>query len=175
MFGYLGIYGGGTIILWYVCGVLFRESALGNGTVESWRSHGFDELKSTMLLFAISFAIAGAPFLMMPSYISAPLRLLIAPLLLLVAWFNQSAYIGVAFEPFLTFKTQTGDWRVFYIYVLALALMTMLAGVLYHVPYCSLIAAIIIAAAAIAFASAAGWHIGRTIKMMEHSIETIDD
>ncbi len=166
-FSFLAIYGCGTLILWYVCSVIFRESARGNHTVESWKTQGFDEIKSTFLLFAFSFALAGLPFLALGTYLSAPIRLLLAPLPLLVAWFNQNVFIGVSFEPFVTFQSQSGDWKQFYIYVFALAVLTLVGGLLFSVPYCSIIAAAVIAVTAIAFAAAAGWHIGRTVKMMD--------
>jgi hypothetical protein len=166
-FSYLAIYGGGTMILWYVCGILFRESARGSHRIESWRPRGFEEMKSTFLLFAFSFALAGSPFLMLGTCISAPLRMLIAPLPLLVAWFNQNAFIGVSFDPFVTFRTQTENWKQFYVYVGALALLALVGGLLFYVPYCSIVAATLIVAVTIAFAAASGWHIGRTVKLME--------
>lgn len=164
---FLAIYGCGTMVLWYVCSIVFRESARGNHEVESWRPHGYDEMKSTFLLFGFSFALAGLPFMMLGTYFSASVRILIAPLLLLVAWFNQDVFIGVTFGPFTTFRTQSEDWKQFYIYVFALALLSLVGGLLFYVPYCSIIAATLIVAATIAFAAASGWHIGRTVRMMD--------
>lgn len=167
---YLFIYGAATVWLWFICSFVFRDTARGLRQVETFKTQGFDEMKSTFLLFAFSFAVAGSPFLMLSSYISAPIRFLIAPLLLIVAWFNQWPFIGVDFEPFKTFKTEPSDWKQFYIYVLGLAFASCLGGLFYHVPYCGIIGATIMVVATLAFSAITGWHSGRMIRKLDDPI-----
>ena len=165
--GFLSVYGLGTCLLWYVGSFIFRDTARGFKKIESFSVQSFEEIQGTFMLFAFSMMVAGAPFLMFASFISMPARFLIAPVFLIVAWFNQNPFIGVAFEPFLTFKTEGNDWQIFYVTAFCCALVATIGGLLFKVPYCGFIGAILVALTTLTFAAAVGWHCGRMIKRLE--------
>lgn len=165
--GFVGLHLAGTAILWYACSVIFRESARGKDKVPTWKMQGSNEFTSTILLFGFSCFLAGSFFLPLGISVSAPLRMLIAPIPLLLAWYSQNPFIGTDFTPLKSLSSQGPNWQTFYLFVFVLAVITCVGGVFFMVPYCSIIGAIIICLTTVVFAAVTGWHVGRTVQLME--------
>ncbi len=163
----------GTLLLWFVCGYVFRDSAGGKRQVARWGVSGTSELSSTFLVFAFSYLIAGLPLAFFPLLIT-PIRFLAAPPLLLAAWFNQSPFSIVSVDAFQTLKHDASQWKSFYSLMLVLAALSLVAGLLLMIPTFLLLWVFSLAGMAltvlltIAFAAVTGWHCGRIIESLEN-------
>ena len=161
----------GTVLLWYFCGVVFREAAYGNQKIKSWKLGHSTEWTSTLLLTAVSFAIAGSPVLMFMSvYITAPVRFLLALPFLTAVWYAQSPFAIISADVVVHLRNNAKHWKIFFLVVLALASIAFVAGVLMHVPMpwvnvlTSALGAVFLSFATLAFAAVAGWHSGMVVE-----------
>jgi len=161
----------GTILLWYFCGVVFREAASGKTKIKSWKLGPTTEWSSTLLITAVSFAIAGSPVLMLMSiYITAPVRFLLALPFLTAVWYTQSPFAIISSDVVTHFRKNGKQWKTVFLVVLALASLAFVAGVLMHVPVpwlnilTSALGAVFLSFVTLAFAAVAGWHSGMVVE-----------
>jgi DNA-directed RNA polymerase subunit RPC12/RpoP len=165
----------GTLLLWFICGYIFRNAASGDRRVDSWGVSGTSELSSTFLIFSFSFLIGGLPVLFLPLLIT-PFRFLVAPALLLAAWFNSSPFAIVSVDAFQTIKDDASQWKSFYVFILILVVLSLVAGVLLMIPVFLLSWIFSLAGMAmfipltIAFAAVTGWHCGRIVQSLEKQV-----
>ena len=161
----------GTILLWYFCGVVFREATDGKKKIESWKLGHTTEWSSTLLITAVSFAIAGSPVLMFMSiYVTAPVRFLLALPFLTAVWYSQSPFAIISSDVVMHFRSNGKQWKTVFLVVLALASIAFVAGVLMHVPVpwlsilTSALGAVFLSFVTMAFAAVAGWHSGMVVE-----------
>lgn len=161
----------GTILLWYFCGVIFREAADGKKKIDSWKLGPTTEWSSTLLITAVSFTIAGAPAMMLMSiYITAPVRFLLALPFLTAVWYAQSPFAIISSDVVMHFRKNGKQWKTVFLVVLALASIAFVAGVLMHVPVpwlnilTSTLGAVFLSFVTMAFAAVAGWHSGMVVE-----------
>ncbi len=157
----------GTILLWYFCGVVFRETARGKTKIKSWQLGATTEWTSTLLITAVSFAVAGAPVLMLMSiYITAPVRFFLALPFLTAVWYAQSPFAIISADVAVHFRKNGKHWKTVFLVVFAMASLAFVAGVLMHVPVpwlnilTSALGAVFLSFVTLAFAAVAGWHSG---------------
>lgn len=163
----------GTILLWYFCGVIFREAAGGKKKIKSWKLGPTTEWSSTLLITAVSFAIAGSPAMMLMSiYITAPVRFLLALPFLTAVWYVQSPFAIISSDVVVHLRNNGKHWKTVFLVVLALASIAFVAGVLMHVPVpwlnilTSTLGAIFLSFVTMAFAAVAGWHSGMVVEQL---------
>jgi hypothetical protein len=181
-----GIVGGvpylaGLGMLWFTCGYIFRDAALGQRKVLNWKNSGVAEIKATFLLFSFGFLMGGLP---MPPFwpfllLTLPLRFLLGTLFLVSAWYSQSPFSIVNVDAFKNITQQMSQWIQYYIFVAALAAGALFAGVIFWaravIPFfpltmfASIIAVILMAVVTMAFAAVCGWHCGRVAEGLETS------
>ena len=161
----------GTILLWYFCGVVFRDAAQGKRNIKSWKLGHSTEWSSTLLITAVSFAIAGSPALMfMAIYITAPVRFLLALPFLTAVWYTQSPFAIISSDVVIHSRSNGKQWKTVFLVVLALASIAFVAGVLMHVPVSwlniltSALGAVLLSFVTLAFAAVAGWHSGMVVE-----------
>lgn len=161
----------GTILLWYFCGVIFREAAGGKRKIKSWKLGPTTEWSSTLLMTAVSFAVAGSPVLMFMSiYITAPVRFLLALPFLTAVWHAQSPFAIISSDVVVHLRKNGKHWKTVFSVVLALASIAFVAGVLMHVPMAwvnvltSALGAVFLSFVTMAFAAVAGWHSGMVVE-----------
>ena len=163
----------GTLLLWFICGYVFRNAASGNRQVASWGISGTAELSSTFLIFSFSFLVAGLPLLFVPFLIN-PFRFLVAPLLLLAAWYNGSPMAIVSVDAFQNFREDADQWKSFYLFIILLVFLALIAGGLLMIQLFLLLWVFSLAGMAInvtltiAFAAVAGWHCGIVVQSLEN-------
>ena len=164
-------YAVGTILLWYFCGVVFREAATGKKKIKSWKLGPTTEWSSTLLITAVSFAIAGSPVLMLMSiYITAPVRFLLALPFLTAVWYTQSPFAIISSDVVMHLRSNGKQWKTVFLVVLAMASIAFVAGVLMHVPMpwlnilTSGLGAVFLSFVTLAFAAVAGWHSGMVVE-----------
>jgi hypothetical protein len=162
----------GTLLLWFVCGYVYRESAHGRNQISGWATGGSSEFSSTFLIFAFGYFIAGLPMAFV-SWLIVPFRFLFAPPLLLSAWFNQSPFAIIAVDAFQNVQRDWYQWKSFYLYVLALAGIALVGGLLMMIPIfilsaiTSLIGAAILVSVTIAYTAVTGWQCSLVMKRLE--------
>jgi len=123
----LTVYLLGLAVLWWTSGYLFRDAALGKREVANWSNAGTSEILSTFLLFAFGFFIGGLPMAFLGMLI-LPLRVLLGPLFLLSAWYNQSPFAIVSVDAFQSASKNTAQWVQFYMFAGGLAGLSFIAG-----------------------------------------------
>lgn len=157
----------GTAFLWYICGCVFRDTALGNVKVANWSSGGFDQIKSSWLLFSFSFFLVWLPFFWAWLFISAIIEMMLAPPLLLGAWFNQSPFNVFAPDAFRNFRRESSEWTNYYLVVLVFGCSTGAACAMMRMeflnPVLSMAGGFVQAFMTVAFAAVTGGHIGRVV------------
>lgn len=172
----------GLAMLWFSCSYLFRDAALGNRQVLSWKNAGgVSELKATFLLFSFAFFIGGLP---MPPikpfvYLILPLRFMLGTLFLLSAWKSQAAFSIVNVDAFKNMSGQISQWSRYYGFVLGLAGIAFVAGMIFWMrgvipifvgtAFVSVIAVSLMALATLAFAPVCGWHCGLIVEEQERA------
>ncbi len=163
----------GTILLWYFCGVVFRETAGGKKKIKSWKLGPTTEWSSTLLITAISFAIAGSPVLMFMSiFITAPVRFFLALPFLTAVWYAQSPFAIISSDVLVHMRKNGKHWKTVFLVVLALASLAFVAGILMHVPLpwvnvlTSALGAVFLSFVTLAFAAVAGWHSGMVVEQL---------
>lgn len=169
-------YAAGLFVLWFVAGYIFRDAALGKRRVEKWSFAGATELLSTFLLFGFSYFLAGILGLFFQPIV-LPLRMLIGPLFLTAAFFNRSAWGVVAVDIFSNFRRISGQWMNLYVWMVSLAGIGLLAGVLFRVRRSceaywldaglSIVGVLITVLITLVFAAVVGWHTGLIIKDLQ--------
>lgn len=171
-----GVYLTGLAALWWTSSYLFRDAALGKRSVASWSNAGTNELLSTFLLFAFGFFIGGLPAAFFASVI-LPLRLLLGPLFLLSAWYNQSPFAIVSVDAFQSASQNASQWKRFYTFTGGLAFLGFAAGLIFWMrcllPFAVGLAAIIFGIAictvvTLLFAVVCGWHCGCVAESLEN-------
>ena len=161
----------GTLLLWYFCGVVFREAAGGKKKIDSWKLGHTTEWSSTLLITAFSFAIAGSPVLMLMSiYITAPVRFILALPFLTAVWYVQSPFAIISSDVVMHLRSNGKQWKTVFLVVLAMASIAFVAGVLMHVPVpwlnilTSALGAVFLSFVTLAFAAVVGWHSGMVVE-----------
>ena len=161
----------GTLMLWYFCGVVFREAASGKKKIKSWKLGHTTEWSSTLLITAFSFAIAGSPVLMLMSiYITAPVRFILALPFLTAVWYVQSPFAIISSDVVIHLRSNGKQWKTVFLVVLAMASIAFVAGVLMHVPVpwlnilTSALGAVFLSFVTLAFAAVVGWHSGMVVE-----------
>ena len=171
-----GIYLFGLAVLWWTSSYLFRDAALGKRTVASWSNAGTNEVLSTFLLFAFGFFIGGLPAAFF-GLVILPLRVLLGPLFLLSAWYNQSPFSIVSVDAFQSASQNSGQWTRFYIFVGGLAFLGFVAGLIFWMrallPFVAglpliIFGIIICIVVTLLFAVVCGWHCGRVVESLEN-------
>ncbi len=174
-------YFAGLGMLWFTAGYLFRDAALGQRQVLSWRNSGTAEIKATFLLFAFGFFIGGLPMPPVGIFmiLILPMRFLLGSLFLVSAWHSQSAFSIVSVDAFKNLTKQMSLWTRYYVFVGVLAAGAFVIGVMfwmrYFIPFfpltiiVSVIAVILMAVVTLAFAAVCGWHCGRVAEGLETS------
>jgi hypothetical protein len=166
----------GTLGLWYLAGVVFREAAEGNLRVRSWSLGNPEQFASTLGLFGFSFFVAGLPiapfawFGTTPFMLLHPLRFLLSPLFLVAAWYNQHPLGIIAIDSMTHLKSHWIGWSQLYVMILGLSFISFVgSGLLllgpvrvffWLVPFLSLMGAILLSLATLSFAAISGWHAG---------------
>ena len=169
----IGLFG-----LWYICSFIFREAALGQREIKSWKHHSANDFMGTLLLFGFSFLIAGLPALFLTIAI-LPLRMLLAPLLLLGAWYNQSPFQIVNAIIFKNMPREMGQWTAFYMFVGGLAFLGVIAGLIFWARFfigifaaailLNIMAVILTVGITLVFAAVTGWHCGQVVESLENT------
>ncbi|MEL7496060.1 MAG: hypothetical protein AAFN77_00515 [Planctomycetota bacterium] len=160
----------GLMALWTIAGYIFREAALGRLNIKSWSINGFSEIQGTFLLFAFSFFVAGSVAVFLP-FLTMPLRVLLAPIFLASAFFNRSVWGIVAADIFSNASKLQSQWVTFYIWMLSLAGIGMIAGLLFYArgldlgagwinPILSTFGVVLNTVVTLVFAAVTGWHAG---------------
>ena len=162
----------GTILLWYISGFVFRDAAYGKRQVKSFGTDGQSDFLSTFCLFSFGYFFAGLPVAFF-SILIVPFRLLFSPPLLLSAWYNKSAFAIVAIDAFKNAAEDRKQWQAFYVYVIALTALSVIAGIFMMIPIfilsaiCSLLGSAMFVLITIAYAAVAGWHCGLVVEGLE--------
>ena len=121
----------GLMILWTVAGFVFRDAVHGHVKVQRWMATGQSDFWSSFLLFSFSFFIAGLPgafFEMLYLPLVIPMRMIVAPLFLISAWFNYSPWQIVSTDWYHVIGENKSQWITVYSCFGGLALAGLLAG-----------------------------------------------
>lgn len=175
LFGYLPYYAG-LVGLWVTAGFIFRDAAEGYSKVQRWTVAGQSEFWSTFLLFAFGFFIAGLPAAVF-TLLMIPMRMLIAPLFLISAWFNRSPWMIVSTDWFSAVAEDKSQWTTVYYWFVAFAFIGFLAGLVFFMRSWVEVFAVdllltilgigINVVLTLAFAAIAGWHAGAVIESLD--------
>ena len=170
---YIGLLG-----LWTVAGFVFRDAVQGNSKFQGWASGGQASFWPTFLLFGFSFFIAGLPGAIL-SVLIIPLRMMIAPLFLISAWFNGSPWQIISADWYHVVSKNKSQWITVYSCFAALALAGMMVGSVFWTRCKSDLLAVDLILTAIGigmntvitlvFAAIAGWHAGAVIESIEQN------
>ena len=167
-----GIYFLGYVILLFVGGVIFRETAQGRTEVESVSCNNVADFTSTMLLFGFSMFIAALPWMMAGwMFLTLPLQFLLAGVFLFSAWKNQSPFMIVSDSIFEALSSkQLGRWKNWVWGALVAAVAGFVGGGLMEVSFpilsifTSVAGSILITLATLFYAAITGWHCGNMIE-----------
>ena len=175
LFGNLPYYFG-LLGLWMVAGIVFQHAAQGHTQVQRWTKAGKSELWPSFLLFGFSFFIAGLPGAIFQVMI-IPLRMLVAPLFLISAWFNFSPWQIVSTDWYQSIQENKSQWIIVYSCFGGLAFAGLLTGGVFMARGFSDLVAVdlvltfigVVANAMITlvFAAIAGWHTGAVIESLD--------
>lgn len=165
------LFGVGTILLWYLAGVVFRKTAAGQRRIDSWKIGPSTEWTSTFLLIGFSFAIAGCPLMMFgATWLNAPLRFFLALPMLVSVWYTQSPFHIVSVDAFGRLRWQRSQWKSVGLVVFALASIAFTAGLMMAIPIAyfniltSTIGAVVLSFTTLGYAAVAGWHSGKVVE-----------
>ena len=178
LFG-VGPYLIGWLVLLYTSAYIFRDTALGYKTVNSWKNNGFNELTSTLLVFGFSFIAAGIIMLFLP-VLQLPMQLLIAPLFLTSVWYSRSPFNIVNIDAFQTNAETIQLWKSFYQLIAIFVIAALFSGLFLLIRQFEFMPHPLNLALTIPgvflngmitalFAATCGWHCGRV------TIEPLDD
>ena len=166
----------GLVGLWTVAGFIFRDAFEGHGKVQGFSVSGKSEFWSSFLLFGFSFFIAGLPGAILQVMI-IPLRMLIAPLFLISAWFNGSPWKIISTDWYHVVSENKSQWLTVYAYFGGLAFVGLMAGGVFLARYSTDLVAVDIILTSVGiimntvitlvFAAIAGWHAGAVIESLD--------
>ena len=175
LFGNLPYYFG-LLGLWTIAGIVFQHAAQGHVKVQQWAKAGKTELWSSFLLFSFSFFIAGLPGAILQIMI-IPLRMLVAPLFLISAWFNYSPWQIISTDWYHAINENKSQWITVYSCFAGLAFVGLLTGAVFWArSSVELVAVDLIltfigivsnAVITLVFAAIAGWHTGAVIESLD--------
>ena len=170
---YIGLMG-----LWTVAGFVFRDAVQGHAKFQGWTAGGQASFWPTFLLFGFSFFIAGLPGAIL-SVLIIPLRMMIAPLFLISAWFNGSPWQIISADWYYVVSKNKSQWITVYSCFAALALAGLMVGSVFLTRRLSDLLAVDLILTAIGiglntvitlvFAAIAGWHTGAVIESIEQN------
>ena len=161
----------GWLTLLYTSAYIFRDTALGFTTVNSWKNSGFNELSSTMLVFGFSFVAAGIIMLFVP-VLKLPMQLLLAPLFLTSVWYSRSPFNIVNIDAFQTNADTIQLWKSFYQLIAIFVIAALFSGLLLFfrrfefMPHSlnlvlTILGVFLNGLITTLFAATCGWHCGR--------------
>jgi DNA-directed RNA polymerase subunit RPC12/RpoP len=166
----------GYIILLFVGGVIFRETAQGKTKVDSISVTDSADFTSTMLLFGFSMFIAALPCMFFGyMFISIPFQFFFAGALLFAAWKNQGAFSIVSGSLLNSISQNSASWKNWLLGAGLASLGGIVGGGLMEVPmqiisvFTSIAGAIIIAFATLLYAAITGWHCGSAVESLQES------
>ena len=172
LFGH-GIFLIGYLVLLYVGGVIFRETANGQAEVKSVSSANALDFRSTLLLFGFSMFVAASPWLMVGwMFLTFPFQFFLAGVFLFSAWNNQSPFMIVSEGLFDSFSLHLNDWKRWAASTVIAAFAGIIGGALMEVSvpalsiFTSIGGAILITIATLFYAAATGWHCGSLVQQM---------
>ena len=172
VFGQL-VFFAGYVVLLFVCGVIFRETAQGKTKVESVSVANTTDFTSTMLLFGFSMFIAALPFMYFGyMHLSLPLQFFLAGPFLFAAWKNQAAFQIVSGSILESFSEHGASWKNWAIGAGIASLGGIVGGGLMEVPlqgisiFTSIVGAILVALVTLFYAAITGWHCGNVVEKM---------
>ena len=168
---YIGLFG-----LWTIAGFIFRDAVQGHAKVQRFSGKGQSDFWSSFLLFGFSFFIAGLPGAIFYVLI-IPLRMLVAPLFLISAWFNSSPWQIISADWYHVVNKNKSQWITVYACFGGLAFAGLMAGGVFFARCNSDLVAVDIILTAIGimmnsvitlvFAAIAGWHAGAVIESLD--------
>lgn len=166
----------GYIILLFVGGVIFRETALGQTKVDSVSCTDAADFTSTMLLFGFSMFIAALPCMMLGwMFLTIPVQFFLAGVFLFAAWKNQGAFLIVSASIFESFSKHLPSWKNWAMGALLAAAGGMIGGGLMEVTlpilsvFTSIAGAILVALVTLFFAAISGWHCGTCVEKLRQA------
>ncbi len=166
----------GYIILLFVGGVVFRETAQGKTKVDSISVTDSADFTSTMLLFGFSMFIAALPCMFFGYMsISIPFQFFFAGALLFAAWKNQGAFSIVSGSLLNSISQNSASWKNWLLGAGLASLGGIVGGGLMEVPmqiisvFTSIAGAIIITFATLLYAAITGWHCGSAVESLQES------
>ena len=164
----------GYIVLLFVGGVVFRETARGKTKVTSVSASGGAEFTSTMLLFGFSMFVAALPCMFFGlMFISLPFQFFLAGIFLFAAWKNQAAFQIVSTSVFQSFSDHGNSWKNWAMGTGIAAFLGFVGGGLMEVyfpvvsVFTSFAGAMLIAFATLFYAAISGWHCGSVVEKLE--------
>ena len=168
----------GVLVLWTVAGFVFRDAVQGHAKFQGWTAGGQASFWPTFLLFGFSFFIAGLPGSIVFVLI-IPLRMMVAPLFLISAWYNGSPWQIVSSDWYHVVNKNKSQWITFYGCFVALAFAGLMTGLVFLARSFSDLMAVDLVLTAIGicmntlitlvFAALAGWHVGAVIECLEQN------
>ena len=166
----------GYIILLFVCGVIFRETAQGATKVDSVSCTDVADFTSTMLLFGFSMFVAALPCMFFGyMFISLPFQFLLAGCFLFAAWKNQGAFSIISSDIFSSFSKFSASWKNWLIVTAIAAAGGIVGGLLMEVPlhiisvFTSIAGSVIITFSTLLYACVTGWHCGNVVEQMKQA------
>ncbi len=160
----------GYIVLLFVGGVIFRETAQGRTHVKSVSCTDAADFTSTMLLFGFSMFIAALPLMMIGwMFLTIPFQFFLAGIFLFAAWKNQGAFLIISASIFESFSKHLGSWQNWAMGALLAAAGGLLGGGLMEVSwpvlsvFTSIAGAVLIAMVTLFYAAISGWHCGAVV------------
>ncbi len=166
----------GYIVLLFVGGVIFRETAQGKTKIESVSVSDSADFTSTMLLFGFSMFIAALPCMFFGRmFISIPFQFFFGGVLLFAAWKNQGAFSIVSGSLPNSISQNSASWKNWLMGAGIASLGGIVGGGLMEVQlqivsvFTSIAGAIIIAFATLLYAAITGWHCGGAVESLQES------
>ncbi len=156
----------GYIVLMFLGGVIFRETAKGNDKVGKMTPTDVADFTSTMLLFGFSMFLAALPFFLLYSFIWIPIQLFLAGVFLFCAWQNQSAFGIVSSSVFTSFSRHAASWKKWAAVTAVAACGGFVAGLMLEINwsvlsvFTSLVGSLILTFTTLIYAAVTGWHAG---------------
>ena len=172
----LGVFFIGYIILMYVCGVIFRETAQGETKVDSVKATDAADFTSTMLLFGFSMAIAALPCMFFGyMWLSIPVQFLLGGCFLYAAWKNQAAFSIISGSIVSSFSQCSESWKKWLAVAGISAAGGIIGGLLLEVywpiisVFTSIAGSIVVAMSTLLYAAVSGWHCGNVVEKMNQA------
>ena len=166
----------GYIILLFIGGVIFRETAHGETKVDSVSVSNAPEFTSTMLLFGFSMMIAALPCMLFGlMFLTVPFQFLLGGCFLFAAWQNQSAFSIVSANIFNSFSQYSESWKKWFAVAAIAAAGGFIGGLLMEAywpiisVFTSIAGSIIVTLSTLLYAAVSGWHCGNVVEKMKQA------